>query len=83
MIQGSAPIVERVTETERKLLGRRMNLAADAPRMLQSFSLEIVNNCAWLRPAEQHDVLPKGIHVLVRPYLLGLKTTRRYHKCES
>jgi hypothetical protein len=73
MVENSTKIIQSVTEPERKLLGRRVRLTADAPRMLQAFTLEIVNNYTWLRRAEFADGETKGVHVLVRPYCLGLK----------
>jgi hypothetical protein len=47
--------------------------------VLHAFRIEIVNNYAWLRPAEVADGYTKGVHVLVRPYKLGLKAMQRLH----
>jgi hypothetical protein len=77
VVENTTKVVQGVTESERKLLGRRTDLTLDAPRMLQAFSLEIVNNYTWLRATKVNDVPAKGLHVLVRPYLLGLKASKR------
>lgn len=75
MIQGSSEVVKGIAQAERQALRRSINIAADAPGMLQSFALEIVNNYTWFRLTEVNDFFPKRAHVIVRPYELGLKAT--------
>jgi hypothetical protein len=74
IVQSAAKIAENITEAERKLLGRHVRLTANAPRMLRSFGIKIVNNHTWIRKTESADGETKGVHVLVRPYQLGLET---------
>jgi len=76
MIQDTAIVVQGVSKAEGNFLGRDSDLAINAPCVLQSFALEIVNNYTWLRLPEGKDFLPQGIHVRVRPYQLGLETVR-------
>jgi len=72
VIQNPTIVVECVAEAQGNLLGRSSDLAIDAPRVLQSFTLEIVNNYAWLHQPEANDASAKGLHVLVRPRKFGL-----------
>ena len=83
MIQHTAIVVEGIAKAERNRLGRRRDLSPDAPRVLQTFVLEIVNNYTWLRPPEGYDVLPKGIHVLVRPPELRLEAIVKSPHCST
>jgi hypothetical protein len=80
MIEASSHVVQHVSQTERDRHGRRFRLPFNAPDMLKSFSVEIVNNYARLRLVEGKQIIAKKIEMLVRPYILGLKTKVQGHE---
>lgn len=81
MIQNSPIVVERVAQAQGNVLRGDSDVATDAPGVLQSFMLEIVNNYTRLRKPKGQDVLPKHIHVLVRPPKFGLETVLKSPHC--
>lgn len=73
MIENAPEIEQRVSETQGNRGGRRVHLPPDAPSVIKSFSVEIINNYARLRPSEGHQIVAERIELLVCPYQLGLK----------
>jgi hypothetical protein len=80
VVEDCAEIVQCVAEPERELLGRRIWLSTDTPRVLHTFRIKIVNDYTWLRSTEVADGIAKGFQVLVSPYNLGLEATQGFHR---
>lgn len=74
MVQHAPKVKEGISEPKGDTCGRYSGIALDAPSVLQTFTLEIMNNYARIGGPKRGDFLPKGLHLIVRPYLLGLKT---------
>ena len=85
MIEGGPKVKEGITEAQGNAARRSERLTDDVPSVIESLSVEIVNNYARLRLAEAEsvNVVPKGVQVLVRPYVLGLMPVGDRHDVYS